>query len=109
MTVSLSLAGRTPGKAIVGLRVVNRDGSPLAPRRAVLRVLAFPLSFVVLGLGFVGILFGAERRGLHDVIAGTAVVYDWGDRRAELPAPLTRWLHKRKAADVLTTGSDKGA
>ncbi len=100
-TTSLSLAGRTPAKAVVGLRVVNRDGSPLASRRAFVRVLAFPLSFIVLGLGFVGILIGRERRALHDVIAGTAVVYDWGDRRAELPAPLTRWLDKRQATVAL--------
>lgn len=109
MVVSLSLAGRTPGKAIVGLRVVNRDGSPLTPRRAIVRVLALPLSFLLFGIGFVGILFGRERRGLHDVIAGTAVVYDWGDRRAELPAPLTSWLDKRQATDPLTTPTDEGA
>ncbi len=101
-TASLSLAGRTPAKAVVGLRVVNRDGSPLASRRALVRVLAFPLSFIVLGLGFVGILIGRERRALHDVVAGTAVVYDWGERRAELPAPLTRWLEKRQATAALS-------
>ncbi len=107
-TVSLAVAGRTPGKAVVGLRVVNRDGSPLAPRRALVRVLAFPLSFLVLGLGFAGILFGNERRALHDVIARTAVVYDWGERRAELPAPLTRWLDKRQATRSLTmNGEDR--
>jgi hypothetical protein len=33
-----------------------------------------------------------ERRALHDVLAGSAVVYDWGDRPAEMPAPITRWF-----------------
>jgi uncharacterized RDD family membrane protein YckC len=106
MTVSLAVAGRTPGKAIVGLRVVNRDGSPLAARRALVRVLTFPLSFLVFGFGFVGIVFGNERRALHDVIARTAVVYDWGERRAELPAPLTRWLERRHVDESLTNGGE---
>jgi hypothetical protein len=35
---------------------------------------------------------GLERRALHDVLAGSAVVYDWGDRPAEMPAPITRWF-----------------
>jgi len=46
--------------------------------------LAFPLSFLLLGLGFVGIVIGRERRALHDVIAGTTVVYDWDARSARL-------------------------
>jgi uncharacterized RDD family membrane protein YckC len=48
------------------------------------RTLAFPLSFLLLGLGFLGILFGRDRRALHDVIAGTAVVYAWDAREARL-------------------------
>ena len=55
-----------------------------------------PLTFLTFGIGFVGLLIGRERRGLHDVIAGTAVVYDWGDRAAELPAPLTRFLARNQ-------------
>ncbi len=94
---ALTLYGRTVGKIAVGLRVVLRNGAPLTPGRATVRVLAFPLSFVIFGLGFLGILVGRERRALHDVIAGTAVVYDWGDRPAELPAPLTRWLERKQA------------
>ena len=42
-----------------------------------MRTLVFPLSFLLLGLGFVGILIDGERRALHDVIAGTTVVYTW--------------------------------
>ena len=46
--------------------------------------LAFPLSFLFLGLGFAGILLGDRRRALHDVIAGTAVIYSWDARAARL-------------------------
>jgi len=50
----------------------------------VLRAAVFPLSFLFFGLGFTGILFGRERRALHDVLAGTAVVYTWEARAARL-------------------------
>jgi uncharacterized RDD family membrane protein YckC len=79
---SWALAAKTPGMAILGLRVVARDGGPLRVRQAVVRALTFPLSFLVLGLGFVGIVVGDERRALHDVCAGTTVVYDWDARAA---------------------------
>ena len=31
-----------------------------------------------------------EHRSLHDLIARTCVVYDWGDRSAEMPGPLSQ-------------------
>ena len=95
MAVGLTVSGRTPGKSVLGLRVVTRRGLPLGAGRASARVVAQPLSFLLFGLGLAGIVLGRERRALHDVIAGTAVVYDWGDRAAEMPAPLTQWLERR--------------
>lgn len=76
--------GKTFGMAVLGVRVVGQDGGPAGARRAVIRTLAFPLSFLLCGLGFAGILVGRERRALHDVIAGTAVVYTWQARAARL-------------------------
>lgn len=94
-TVPLAIAGRTLGKAIVGLRVVTREGQPLRARQAVVRVLVLPFSFALLGLGLVGAVFGRERRALHDLAAGSAEVIDWGDRSAALPSPISRWLEQR--------------
>jgi uncharacterized RDD family membrane protein YckC len=68
-------AGMTPGMALFGVRVVRADGSKAGWRQAVVRTLAFPLSVALFGLGFLGILFHTQRRALHDLIAGTAVVY----------------------------------
>ena len=82
--VPLAASGRTFGSAILGLRVVRTDGRSLDPKHAVIRVLAFPLSFLLFGLGFLLILVQRERRALHDLIAGTAVVYDWDARAARL-------------------------
>jgi uncharacterized RDD family membrane protein YckC len=100
MYAGLAVAGRTLGKLLVGLRVVRRDGSPLPGRSAFVRVATYPLSFVLSGLGLLGIVVGRERRALHDVLASTAVVYDWGERPAEMPAPITRWFARHGVDDV---------
>ena len=86
-----SLSGKTIGMAVLGIRVVKTDGSPVGPRQAVLRTLALPLSFLLLGLGFVGILTNRDRHALHDRLAGTAVVYSWDARAARL-----RWLARQE-------------
>jgi uncharacterized RDD family membrane protein YckC len=74
---SWATAGRTVGMGVLGVRVVRADGAVLEPRRAVVRALVFPLSFLLCGLGLLGILLGRENRALHDLIAGTAVIYAW--------------------------------
>lgn len=79
-----SVNGKTFGMALLGIRVVSSEGDVAGPHRAILRTIVFPLSFLLLGLGFVGIVIGHERRALHDVIAGTAVVYTWHARAARL-------------------------
>jgi uncharacterized RDD family membrane protein YckC len=76
--------GQTPGMLLLGVKVIGQDGTSVGARRGLLRTLAFPLSFLLLGLGFLGILLGRDRRALHDVIAGTAVVYCWDAREARL-------------------------
>jgi uncharacterized RDD family membrane protein YckC len=81
---SWASGGKTFGMALLGIRVVRADGQTAGPRRAIVRTLAFPLSFLLFGLGFTGILLGRHRRALHDVIAGTAVIYTWNARAARL-------------------------
>jgi uncharacterized RDD family membrane protein YckC len=74
--ISWATVGKTPGMTLIGLRVVRRDGSKLHAGKAAIRTLVFPLSFILFGLGFVGIVVGRERRALQDVAADTIVVYD---------------------------------
>jgi uncharacterized RDD family membrane protein YckC len=81
---SWAASGKTFGMAVFGIRVVRPDGTSASWRQAVVRTLALPLSFLLLGLGFLGIVLGDKRRALHDVIAGTAVVYSWDARAARL-------------------------
>jgi uncharacterized RDD family membrane protein YckC len=77
-------SGKTPGMVLLGVQVVGLDETNVGARRGLLRTLAFPLSFLLLGLGFLGILVQRDRRALHDLIAGTAVVYSWDARAARL-------------------------
>ena len=77
-------SGKTPGMVLLGVQVIGQDGTRAGTRRGLIRTAAFPLSFILLGLGFLGILLGRDRRALHDVIADTAVVYCWDAREARL-------------------------
>jgi uncharacterized RDD family membrane protein YckC len=81
---SWAVTGKTFGMAVLGIRVLRDDGEAAGARRAIVRTLALPLSFLLCGLGFLGILVGEQRRALHDVIAGTCVVYSWDARAARL-------------------------
>ena len=80
----LSIAGRTPGMGLVGLEVVRADGHPLDRRHAVIRVLALLLSIVLFWLAVILVLVRRDRRTIHDLIGGTAVVYSWDARSARL-------------------------
>lgn len=79
---SWAACGRTLGMALLGVRVVQPGGGALRPSQAIVRTLVFPVSFLLLGLGFIGILTQRRRQALHDLAAGTAVIYDWGARAA---------------------------
>jgi len=57
-----SSAGKTIGMALLGIRVVKTDGTPIGPRQAILRTLTLPLSFLFLGLGFIGVRRVVRRR-----------------------------------------------
>jgi uncharacterized RDD family membrane protein YckC len=86
-----AVSGKTLGMAILGVQVVTVEGGPIAFRQAILRTLGLGLCILTLGIGFLGIVFQRERRGLDDLVAKTAVVYDWDARAARL-----RWLARKE-------------
>jgi uncharacterized RDD family membrane protein YckC len=73
--------GRTPGKALFGVRVVRTDGTPVRLGRATIRSLGYLFS-VILFLGFLWVLADPRRQAWHDKLAGTLVVYE-----RDRPAP----------------------
>jgi uncharacterized RDD family membrane protein YckC len=62
-------------------------------RQAVKRVLAFSFT---LGLGSVLVPVTERRRALHDILAGTVVVYDWGSHEADV----RRAIEQAQSADA---------
>lgn len=70
-----TLLGFTPGKAILGLKVVRKTGGMVSFGRALLRFFAYWISALPLFLGFLWILWDPKRQGWHDKIAGTKVLY----------------------------------
>ena len=73
--------GQTPGKRLMGLRIVTEDNS----RRihfgmAAKRYLGYWMSGLPLFAGFIWVLVDDNRQAYHDKFADTFVVYDWDAR-----------------------------
>ncbi len=68
--------GQTPGMRLFGLRVVRDDGSALSIATAVVRWVGLLVSFVALGIGVFWVAFNKEKKGWHDLMAGTIVVME---------------------------------
>ena len=62
------------GGIVCGLKVVRLDERPLDWGTTIARALACFLSLVVLGLGFIWVVFDDQKQAWHDKIAGTTVV-----------------------------------
>jgi len=79
--------GQTPGKMILDLAVISRDGSPVGYGRSACRWGGMAVAALPLGLGFLGLLVTREKRGLHDWLAGTRVVRATAFREVPLGLP----------------------
>jgi uncharacterized RDD family membrane protein YckC len=74
------LSGQTPGKRVLGVRVMRKDGTRLTLSNALRRQVGYWIS-AILYLGFLWILFDSKRQGFHDKLAGTIVTYSWPEGR----------------------------
>lgn len=74
LLISHIVLGRTLGMRVCKVRVIDIYGQPPSPGRAVARCAAYLASAATLMLGFLWIGFDAEKRGLHDWLAGTYVI-----------------------------------
>ncbi|NLX10323.1 MAG: RDD family protein [Chloroflexi bacterium] len=66
--------GQTPGKMVMGIRVVKTDGSSLNSLEAVVRYIGYYINTFLLMLGWIWAIFDGKKQGLHDKLAGTVVV-----------------------------------
>jgi uncharacterized RDD family membrane protein YckC len=75
--------GRTVGKQVAGLRLLDPSGRRLPLRRALLRAalcVAFPA-------GLLWVLVSRRNASVQDLLTGTAVIYDWSYRSADESPP----------------------
>ena len=72
LAVAWSETGRTYGGALLGVRVVARDGGPLGPARAGLRALLC----LVFPMGLLWVAASASRSSVQDLVVGSSVRYD---------------------------------
>ena len=72
-TLFLGLWSATPGKRILRLKVILMEGGKLDWKLAFVRSLFTLVSGVCLFLGYLWALWERDRRGWHDLLAGTRV------------------------------------
>jgi uncharacterized RDD family membrane protein YckC len=83
-----TLTGETPGMRLMALRVIDRAGDPPGLGKALVRLVGMILAAIPFFAGYLLILVDDRRRGLHDMLAGTTVVYA-PKTRVEGSAPMT--------------------
>jgi len=66
--------GQTPGKMLLGLRVIQTSGDQMTFGLAFLRYVGYLISCLFFLLGFLWIAFDRKKQGWHDKIAATLVV-----------------------------------
>lgn len=66
----------TPGKMAAGIKVINADGTEkISTGKSIGRYFAKMLSGLILCIGYLMVAFDDEKRGLHDRLCNTRVVY----------------------------------
>jgi uncharacterized RDD family membrane protein YckC len=66
--------GQTPGKRLVGIRIIKTDGSRITSTDALIRATGYYVNTMFLSIGWLWALFDEQKRGWHDMFAGTIVV-----------------------------------
>jgi len=91
--------GQTPGKWLLGVKIVRPDGNRPGIVRAALRFVGYIIASLPLKIGLLAILWDEQGKGWHDHIAGTLVVR--AGPAAEPPRSLAR-------ADAVAPESARG-
>lgn len=65
--------GTTLGGVVLNLRIVRLDGRTVDLGVAIVRALGAVMSFLPAGLGFLWVIWDAEKQSWHDKIAGTVI------------------------------------
>ncbi len=72
----------TPGKIALLAKIVDvKTGNKASIKQSIIRYLAYYVSLIPLGLGFLWIAWDAKKQGWHDKIAGTVVIRCENEKR----------------------------
>ena len=94
-TIATSVAGTTLGKALFNLAVVDEEGKKLSFFKALYRESIGKYISSVLYFGYIMIFFEPNKRGFHDYLCDTYVIYTCKGQQALL---IPSGLVNRKAA-----------
>ena len=72
--IPTTIWGRTPGKWVAGIVVVDSDGRTPGPAAIPREMIGRFISAMAVGIGLAWMVFDPKRQGWHDKIAGTFVV-----------------------------------
>ena len=92
--------GQTPGKRLLGVRVLRLDGRPLTVWGSFERFGGYAAGLVTGLLGFAQVFWDRNRQAIHDKISETVVVRE----RKPIPAAAPPPLHLRSAPPPVRPG-----
>ena len=65
--------GQTPGKMIMHIRVIKKDGTPIDDATAIVRYIGYYISCLIV-IGVLWAFWDDKKQGWHDKVANTIVV-----------------------------------
>jgi len=69
--------GATPGKKFVHIKIVDATTfQDIDNRQAITRSFGYIISTLAFLIGFIMVAFRQDKRGLHDLLAGTVVIHE---------------------------------
>jgi uncharacterized RDD family membrane protein YckC len=89
--------GRTPGKWVAGIYLLDATGQPPSLIRSAVRALCAFASAALLFLGFAAALFSRRRQAFHDKLTGTYVVRLLDASRRRQPSPRAQTSNASRA------------
>jgi uncharacterized RDD family membrane protein YckC len=98
-----TLTGQTIGKYVMGVRIVRLNGHHVNLLTAIIRYIGYFVSLIPFGLGFFRVLISDRRRGWHDMMAGTCVIYAWEAHQNEKFLDRAKQYVKRRRHEAKTS------
>ena len=69
--------GATPGKKFANIKIVDaKTFKDINNKQAITRSFGYIISTLIFLIGFLMVAFRKDKRGLHDLLADTVVIYD---------------------------------